>query len=276
MLTSTFCHLPGVGPKTEQALWAAGFLSWESALRDGVGSSSRQFKKTWLALLQESLDRRQHQELGYFTARMPTSQHWRLFRDFRYSCAFVDIETTGLSHYADQITTIVLYDGQTIRHYIHGENLDAFLEDIQGYRLLVSYNGKSFDVPFIEHYFGIELPQAHIDLRHVLRALGVAGGLKNCEQTLGIRRQESADIDGFLAVLLWREYRRTQDRRFLETLLAYNVEDAVNLEVLMVMAFNKNLTGTPFTELGLPLPTLAASPFRVDREAVAQVARRIW
>ena len=30
MLTSTFCHLPGVGPKTERKLWAAGYLSWRA------------------------------------------------------------------------------------------------------------------------------------------------------------------------------------------------------------------------------------------------------
>lgn len=276
MLTSSFCHLPGVGPKTEQALWAAGYLSWETALGNGAGPSSRHVKKTWLPLLQESLDRHQDQELGYFTGRMPTSQHWRLFRDFRHACAFVDIETTGLSPYSDQITTIVLYDGQTIRHYINGENLGDFPEDIRDYRLLVSYNGKSFDVPFIEKFFGVKLPPVHIDLRHVLRGLGIAGGLKNCERKLGIQRQESADIDGFLAVLLWHEYRRTKDRKFLETLLAYNAEDTVNLEALMVWAFNRNLTGTPFTGLALPVPTPPPSPFRAHRDAVAKVVGRMW
>src|SRR5208337_676287 len=159
---------------------------------------------------QESVDRHANEDPGYFTVKMPTSQHWRMFPDFRSSCSFVDIETTGLSHYADQITTIVLYDGRSIRHYVNGENLDDFPEDIQQFRLLVTYNGKCFDLPFIENFFGIKLHQAHIDLRHVLRALGIAGGQKNCERRLGIRRSESADIDGFMAVLLWHEYRRTK------------------------------------------------------------------
>jgi uncharacterized protein YprB with RNaseH-like and TPR domain len=276
MLTNSFCHIPGVGPKTEQALWSAGVRSWESALAGNNAHSSRAVKTSWLPHLRESIARHHGHELSYFAAKLPTSQHWRLFRDFRHSCAFVDIETTGLSHFADQITTIVLYDGKTIRQYVNGQNLHDFVTDIQLYRLLVSYSGKSFDVPFIEHFFGTKLPHAHIDLRHVLRGLGYAGGLKNCERRLGIQRQESADIDGFMAVLLWHQYRRTKDRRFLETLLAYNVEDAVSLEALMVMAFNRNLTGTPFSDLALEVPHAPPLPFRADREAVAKVVRQMW
>lgn len=200
MLTSTFCHLPGVGPKTERALWSAGLLCWESALSQ-VAVPTTRFKQSWFPHLRESLDRHTRHDLAYFTARMPASQHWRLFRDFRHSCAFVDIETTGLSSF-NEITTIVLYDGRSIRHYVNGENLDDFPKDVQEYRLLVSYNGKCFDVPFIETYFGVQLDQAHIDLRYVLRGLGIAGGQKKCERQLGIHRQDSAEIDGFLAVLL--------------------------------------------------------------------------
>ena len=49
---------------------------------------------------------------------------------------------------------------------------------------IVSYNGKSFDVPFIENYFGIQLSHAQIDLRYVLGSLGYIGGLKGCERQL--------------------------------------------------------------------------------------------
>ena len=31
MLRSTFCHIPGIGPKTERQLWAAGLRSWPKA-----------------------------------------------------------------------------------------------------------------------------------------------------------------------------------------------------------------------------------------------------
>ncbi len=273
MLTRSFCHIPGIGPKTEQALWSAGIQSWEAALANNGAASARAVKASWLPHLRESVARHSDHDLRYFATSMPASQHWRMFRDFRHCCAFVDIETTGLSRFSDEITTIVLYDGRAIRHYVNGQNMDAFVEDIQPYRLLVTYNGKGFDVPFIETHFGVRLTHAHIDLRHVLRGVGLAGGQKECERRLGIRRSQSAAMDGFLAVLLWHEYRGTRDSRFLESLLAYNTEDAVNLEALMVWGFNLNVQYTPFTELALDVPMPPPSPFRVDPAAVAKVAR---
>jgi hypothetical protein len=38
----------------------------------------------------------------------------------------VDIETTGLSVPPSEITTIALYDGKSVRHYVNGYNLDDF------------------------------------------------------------------------------------------------------------------------------------------------------
>ena len=66
--------------------------------------------------------------------------------------AYLDIETT----------TIALYNGESIYHYVNNHNLDDFLDDINKYKVIVTYNGKSFDVPFIDNYFGIELNHAHI------------------------------------------------------------------------------------------------------------------
>ena len=48
--------------------------------------------------------------------------------------------------WSDEITTIALYDGWTIRHYVQGHNLHGFLHDVQACQLLVTYNGKTFDV----------------------------------------------------------------------------------------------------------------------------------
>ena len=89
---------------------------------------------------------------------------------------------------------------------------------------------------------------------HVLRSLGITGGLKGCEKKLGIDRKELDGVDGYFAVLLWREYLKSGNRAALDTLLAYNIEDVVNLETLMVIAYNMNLDATPFSgELRLPL-----------------------
>src|SRR5262249_51543513 len=157
------------------------------------------------------------------------NQRWRLFPDFRDRCAFLDIETTGLGGPGDYVTAVALYDGATVRHFVHGDNLADFPDALAPYGLLVTYNGSSFDLPFLERQFRCDIRQAHIDLRYVLKSLGVAGGLKNCEKRLGIERPGLESVDGAVAVLLWHEFQRRQDQQALETLLAYNAQDALNL-----------------------------------------------
>ena len=109
----------------------------------------------------------------------------------------------------------------------------------------MTYNGKTFDMPFIRRYLGVPVDQAHIDLRYVLASLGYRGGLKECERQMGLDRGELEEVDGYFAVLLWRHYVQHSDRRTLETLLAYNALDVINLEQLMVRAYNLKIAGTP-------------------------------
>ncbi len=174
MLTCTFCHIPGVAETTEQRLWSAGVTSWDSPLQQKV-RLARTLQESWSGHIQESVRHYQKRNADYFAEKLPSKQHWRLYWDFRDCCAFVDIETTGFLG-EGQITTIALYDGRSVRHYVHGDNLDRFPEDVKAYSLLVTYNGKTFDVPFIERHFRIRLPLAHIDLLHPLRSLGLKGG----------------------------------------------------------------------------------------------------
>ena len=268
MLKNTFCHIPGISRAAEQQLWSVGIHSWEAA-RD-AGKTRLPIKKAGsLSLrIKDSFERLEKNDPNLFADLLETSQHWRLFPDFRRAVAYLDIETTGLGH-SDSITTIVIYDGQSIFHYVRGENLDDFKRDIEKYSLLVTYNGKCFDVPFIERRFKIEMNQAHIDLRYVLKNLGYTGGLKGCERKLGLDRKDLADVDGWFAVLLWNDFKRNKNQKALETLLAYNTCDVVNLETLMVMAYNLNLASTPFTATHqLAPPAIPEIPFKADRETI--------
>jgi uncharacterized protein YprB with RNaseH-like and TPR domain len=268
MLKNTFCHIPGLSPAAEQRLWSAGIDCWDAALKAERLALPRRVPPALSQHLYESL---MHLERGNplpFAVSLPVNQHWRFFPEFRHTLAYLDIETTGLG-YGSTITTIVLYDGQRLRHYVQGHNLQAFTHDIYEYRTIVTYNGKAFDVPFIERCFRIKMPHAHIDLRYVLRSLGYTGGLKSCERQLGLERKALADVDGFFAVLLWHEFRRTQDARALETLLAYNATDVVHLEALMVQAYNLKLHATPFrTSHQLATPSLPVIPFTADPETI--------
>jgi uncharacterized protein len=275
MLRHTFCYLPGVAARTEQRLWAAGLTTWEEALA-GALPPSAPGRRLQAEALRESVRRHGLADLAWFDARLPAAQSWRLFGEFRGHCAYLDVETTGMAA-ADSVTTVALYDGRSVRTYVRGHNLHDFARDVQAYRLLVTYNGKSFDLPVLRRCLGCRLDQAHIDLRHVLAGLGLRGGLKACERQVGLARPGLEEIDGYVAVLLWHAYRRRQDQRSLETLLAYNVQDAVNLEALMVHAQNANLdrlAAAPFAAgYRLPPPAAPANPFTPDADTVRRVLR---
>jgi len=269
MLTSTFQHIPGIGEKSEQSFWLEGIHTWN----DFPGTLSVSAKKKTSITEHINISKKNLQDNPqYFCKLLPAHQHWRLFPQYRDSLVYLDIETTGLDDWSDHITTIALYDGITIRYYIHGDNLNEFPKDIAKYNVFVSYNGKCFDVPFLERYFNITLPQAHIDLRFILKKLGYSGGLKSCEKQLGLDRGDLDDVDGFIAVLLWREYKNTGNQKALDTLLAYNIMDVVNLETLMISAYNLHLQDTPFHASPLEQPTSNPKiPFAVDKKLINQL-----
>ncbi|MFV0436667.1 MAG: ribonuclease H-like domain-containing protein [Desulfopila sp.] len=273
MLENTFCHIPGIGAATEKRLWQAGVTSWDQ-WRETVPLRLPNSSRQEVAKLLAQSNRALADDPAFFTSRLPAHEVWRIFPQYRDTTAFIDIETTGLGEGAE-VTTIALYDGQTIRYYVNGHNLDQFIEDIGNYTVLVSYNGKAFDIPFLERHFRIDLNQAQIDLRYVLARLGFRGGLKGCEKMLGIDRGALDGVDGYFAVLLWKEYETYNDRQALATLLAYNIEDTVNLEQLMIEAYNINVARTPFArELKLPRAIPPRLPFQADGQCVARIKRR--
>ncbi len=270
MLKQTFCHISGIGYASEQRLWSKGVTTWEN-LAEHSRLITRMSDGEVRGILEQSQAALADDPL-FFSDRLKRSDGWRLFPHFRQSSAYLDIETTGLGH-DSEITTIALYDGREVRTYVNGRNLDDFLDDIEQYRVIITYNGISFDIPVIEHYFRTRLDQAQIDLRYVLARLGCRGGLKGCEKQMGINRGMLDGIDGFFAVLLWREYERYCSEAALETLLAYNVEDTVNLERLMVEAYNRNVDRTPFaSELGLPFPERPRTAYQPDPEIMARTS----
>lgn len=272
MIRSSFCHMEGVGGASEQRMWDAGLLTWDDALHAATLPVRRPAPGRFKELLTESAERFAARDAAWFGSRLPANQQWRLLPDFMDSVACVDIETTGLSWPQAHITTIALYDGQQVKTYVHGDNLEAFATDIQAYDLIITFNGKCFDVPFIERSFDIQLRCGHIDLRYVFKALGISGGLKRVERVLGVDRGELAGVDGYLAVLLWRHYRRTGDARALETLLAYNVEDVLNLLPLAIWAYNEHLGATPFSAGGRIAPHACVNnPFVASSEILYAV-----
>lgn len=239
MLESTFIHIPGLGSETERSLWEQGCRSWQQ-LADGldrysVGQADKAIAKRTLDKSVKSLAKR---DGSFFRRGLGLKDAWRAYPEFRDSCLYVDIETDG-GQSGNSITTIGMYDGVEFRCLVKGKDLQDFPEIVKNYGMIVSFYGANFDLPMLEKRFsGLRFNQIHLDLCPTLRQIGITGGLKKIEKQLGISRGEDTDgMGGLDAIRLWRRYTTLGDDQALETLIAYNREDVVNLEYLAGYAY---------------------------------------
>jgi len=152
--------------------------------------------------------------------------------------AYLDIETTGLSFSYDEITVIGIYlcngeDTSVIQLVGKDIKTAGILEALRGVNKIYTYNGKRFDLPFIHSHLGINLEEIfeHQDLMFDCWRNNLYGGFKAVEIQLGIERQLK-EVNGLEAVRLWWRYLDYFDLDALNTLLAYNREDVVNLKTL--------------------------------------------
>ena len=237
MLENTFIHIQGIGPKTEQAIWRKGIHTWKDFLSNKEIVISPRRDPLVRIQIEESIKNRSN--ISFFADRLSTSNQWRIFNGFRDRAVYLDIETSGMYPGADEITIIGLYNGYKVYTFVNGRNMSEFEHVIASYDLVITFNGGSFDLPFIRQYFpGISLPPAHIDLRFFLRKLGYRGGLKYIEKMLGISRDKEIDgMDGYDAVRLWQAY-QWGDENALDILIRYNTADIVNLKPLMEKGYD--------------------------------------
>ena len=239
MLTSTFLHVPQVGDETERRLWASGVSTWEDALASletiSIGTADRGLFRKTVEESRLALDERRHQ---YFSAKLGLRDAWRAFPDFRDDVVYLDIETDGGKE-GESITMIGLHDRNGTTTLVKGQDLENFRDIISRYAMIVTFFGSGFDLPMLEKRFrGMKFDQIHLDLCPTLRRVGIRGGLKKIEKHVGLARPDEAEgLTGWDAVKLWRRYERYGDAKALNTLIAYNREDVVNLEPLAEICY---------------------------------------
>lgn len=152
--------------------------------------------------------------------------------------AYLDIESTGLYAGYDEITVIGIYLTRGFENkfvQLVGKDItaDSLKSILKGVSVLYTYNGSRFDLPFIRQRLDIDLTglHTHCDLMFHCWRRNLYGGLKSVERQLGIERRLWG-VDGYEAVRLWQRYVNNFDEDALQTLLAYNKEDVVNLKAL--------------------------------------------
>ncbi|RLE39219.1 exonuclease [Candidatus Woesearchaeota archaeon] len=233
MIRGSFIFLDKVGYKTERNIWLQGIHSWNDFLAktkiDGMSLMRKRFYDSKILKAKKNL---YNDNSCYFTNILPFSEQYRLYNYFKDQACFLDVETTG--YYGD-ITMVGLYNGYDTKTLVRGYNLnkDLLLQELKKYKLIITYNGASFDFPVIRKYFNIYLRQPHVDLKIVCQKLGLRGGLKYIEKALQIKRSD--DVEGMRgedAVYLWWQWRTTRNRKYLDLLKLYNEEDVINLKTI--------------------------------------------
>lgn len=173
--------------------------------------------------------------------------------------AFLDTETTGLSGgtgtYAFLIGVGRIQSGEFyltqffMRDPVYEPGQLAALEEfIATCSALVTFNGKSFDMPLLHTRYlshGWTPPfsdQAHIDLLHLARRLWrdrlPSRTLPNLElQILGTTRTEE-DVPGWMIPQIFFDYLRSGDARPLKSIFYHNAMDVLSLAALLSHIIN--------------------------------------
>jgi uncharacterized protein YprB with RNaseH-like and TPR domain len=242
MLEHTFVHLTGVGHGTETALWRRGVTNWSEFLSETrIPRISEERKAAMDAAILEGVARLGDSDSRYFGSRLSQRNTWRLLTDFQPRTIFLDIETTGIS-IRSPVTVVGVYDGRRMHNLVRGRNLtDSNLSSIlSSAGLIVTYNGKSFDLPVLRNQFPGAVPEVpHVDLRHLFARLGFCGGLKAIERDLDIQRDRRLEMmTGADAVYLWRLWEKKGSANALDLLLEYNAADCANLKDLARYAYD--------------------------------------
>jgi len=240
MIRNSFVFLDKVSANKEKRWWQEGITDWNTFLEAKEVPGISQLRKGYYdRQLDEARQHLADYNSHYFADKLPRSEAWRLYDHFRDDCLFLDIETTG--YYGD-ITVVGMYDGREVMTLVKNQSLnkDNLKKILSNYKLLVTFNGLSFDVPTINRCFNRIVPNIpHLDLRFPLRRLGYTGGLKKIEEALNVKRSDATQgLSGLDAVRLWNEYIRKGDQDALNLLVEYNTEDIINLKPLAEFVFN--------------------------------------
>jgi uncharacterized protein len=164
---------------------------------------------------------------------------------------YFDIETTGLNPKSSNIILIGMSyeeNGRYIVEQFFAEDLDEekdillmFSERLKNFDMVVTYNGKSFDVPFtnlrMEKYnINYVINQEHLDIICHVRPNKAQLGLSSCslksvEKLFDIGREDT--INGAESITLYFQYLKTRDEISKEKIMIHNFEDVYNLPYIL-------------------------------------------
>jgi uncharacterized protein len=240
-LISDFKLLHGVREATENALKDGGYRTIEDLIEHSrFGGQARRFLE-----LVETLDTGEIIEwIGErFSKSHPLALHTSGFHA-QDELLFVDIETLGLFSSPIIIIGLAKSIGETLNVHqyvlrdVHEEPaaLAAFLSHVDAHSALVTYNGRNFDVPYLEQrlaYYQMrgDLQRAHFDALHFARRKwrGVMPDFRLFTIQKHLLGARETDIPGALVPEFYETYLRTQNIGPLLAVIEHNRQDLVAL-----------------------------------------------
>ena len=244
MIRNSFIFLSKIKHKKEQLIWSQGIRDWNSFLGNEIKGISKKSKAHYDRKIQEAKEALHDNNSSYFINKLPSTETWRLYDYFKQETVFLDIETSSATNINSYLTVIGLYDGYDTKIMIKDVNLNIneLKKELSKYKLIVTFNGSTFDIPYLNKKYPDLLPEIpSIDVRHLCNKIGLNGGLKQIEQELGITR-ENQIIDrlyGGDPLKLWRMFKGSGDKYYLNLLVEYNEEDVINLKKITEYVIDK-------------------------------------
>lgn len=229
----------GIGPKTIIRLNQVGIFTvadllqhsrWEKAARD----------------LLKTIENKDLDRLACYGA-----SDFQLLSFFRpETVKFIDIETIGLYYVHPVFLVGVLYfrDGEGYVKQFLARNFDeekAILKEtareLYDTEVIASYNGRSFDLPYLKnrmkyHQLNDEVKAFHVDLLRPARKQ-YKGVYPNCrlitlEKEL-FHQERQNDVPGAEIADYYYHYLDTQDRAWLDPILEHNALDLLSMAKLL-------------------------------------------
>ena len=162
---------------------------------------------------------------------------------------FLDLETGGFSSSPVFLAGTMHWNGEdfVLRQYFarhYGEEsalLRALAAELRGFAFLVTFNGKSYDAPFLRdrarvHAVPLRLPERHIDLLHPARRRW-RRRLMNCRlQTLELHvchRRRCGDVPSEEVPGLYHDFVRRGDPYRLIPVFHHNLLDVITMHEVM-------------------------------------------
>lgn len=235
LLRRSFLHLPRISAAKEARLWAQGISDWTELIRHT--SVQLDLYNRGTSALQSAVEASEEafakRDIEFFMRRLPKREYYRIAASFPECCAFLDIETTGLSSYYDQVTLVGWSLGSTYTVLIDPSQIAQLQHELHEHPIVVTFNGSLFDLPFLTKHFRADWSRlCHVDLRYLAKRVGLTGGQKKIEQEIGLTRDGTLGaISGAEAVSLWFDYKEG-DLNALRDLVRYNHADIEGMKFL--------------------------------------------